>query len=146
MARRKKHVEAPTEMEREFRFLHRTGDAGRYRKNEPKRIERGTVVQLRDNQGRLYNTRAIVMGKAPSTNYTRAYGAEYYVCEVSSPPGMALVVSDAVKTKDKAEIKRAVDKSALILEKNATLLKPVGRVKKIPQVCALAMKIEKGKL
>lgn len=86
------------------------------------------------------------MSATKESNYTRAYGPEFYVCEVSAPAGTAMVVRDAIKSGNKAEIKRVVDASAIIHEKSRTLLEHVGRVKKIPQVCTFAMKIEKGKL
>lgn len=114
--------------------------------NKPHVVKRGVVVQLRDNQGKLMNRRGIVMAATKASNYSRAYGPEFYVCEISAPSGMAMIVRDAIKGGNKAEIKRVVDASAIIHEKNTTLLKPVGRVKKIPQVCTYAMKIEKGKL
>lgn len=114
--------------------------------NKPHVVKRGVVVQIRDNQGKLMNRRGIVMAITKESAYSRAYGPEFYVCEVSSPAGTAMVVRDAIKSGNKAEIKRVVEASAIILEKNRTLLQPVGRVKKIPQVCTYAMKIEKGKL
>lgn len=114
--------------------------------NKPHRIERGVVVKVRDSQGHVTNRRGIVMGKTPADDFTRAYGVEYYVCEVTPIAGAEMIVRDAKKRRDPIEIKRVVEESTYVFEKNATMLKPVGRVKKIPQLCTMAMKIEKGKL
>jgi hypothetical protein len=115
--------------------------------NKPHRVERGVVVQERvGRNGELTKNRGIVMGNVPADDYSRAYGREVYVCEVFSAPGTSLVVRDAVKRKDAAEIKRVVADATWISEKNVMMLEPVGRVKKIPQICTLAMKIEKGRL
>jgi hypothetical protein len=112
-------------------------------------VKRGTVVQLRDSQGRVYpgkGARGIVMGNTPPSNYySRAYGREVYVCQVDRDPGFATVLRDAHKSGDKAKVKMLVERNTSVHEKNVTMVRAVGRVKKIPLACTLAMKIEKGK-
>src|ERR1700730_16661541 len=106
-------------------------------------VKRGAVVRIREGRdGVLSNRRGIVMSAAPNSDYVRAYGPEFYVCEVFSEPGTALVVRDAVKSKDIARIKQLVEHATTISEKNVSMLQVVGRVKKIPQICTYAMKIE----
>lgn len=92
-------------------------------------------------------SKGIVMGKTPSTNFTRAYGTEYYVCEIDRDHGRgtSMIQKDAIESRNKADIERVVTATTFVHEKNGSLLKPVGRVKKIPKVCTIAMKIEKGK-
>lgn len=114
--------------------------------NKPHRVERGVVVRFRDSNGKLTTARGVVMGNTPSNAFTRAYGREVYVCMVDAPAGAEMIARDANKRRDKQEIDKIVTRSTMIFEKSPTLLKPIGRVKKMPALCTLAMKIEKGKL
>lgn len=103
-------------------------------------ITRGAVVK--DYNGKKPG---IVMGKVKPDNYSRAYGDEVYVCKVMGDTrGVKTLVSDAIKMHDKAGAKRVVDSHAIIVKKNMHDQRRVGKVRKIPQLCLLAMKIEKG--
>ena len=86
----------------------------------PPPIKRGTVVQLRDSNGRLMNKRGIVLSNTKPSAYTRAYGREVHVCIFFG--------------------KKPTTRTASISEKSTTILSPVGKVKKIPKACRDAMK------
>lgn len=73
-------------------------------------IRQKTIVKLRENSGRVMNKRAIVMGVVPPSNFSRAYGKQVYVCTIRGDYGS-------------------------ISEKGANDLYPVGRAKRIPNVC-----------
>jgi hypothetical protein len=114
----------------------------------PPPVARGTVVRLRQGRnGELTNRRGIVMGKVKPDNYSRAYGPEVYVCTISGDAVRASrVASKALKSGKRKIAKAIVEKHTDVSEKNTTMVVPVGRVKKIPKICQLAMKVEKGKL
>lgn len=78
---------------------------------------------------------------------TRAYGREVYVCEISGDAVRASrIASKALRSGKKKIAKAIVERHTDVSEKNITMVVPVGRVKKIPKICLLAMKAEKGKL
>lgn len=114
----------------------------------PPPVARGTVVRLRyGRNGELTNKRGIVMGNVKADNYSRAYGREVYVCTVSGDGASAnRRASKAMKAGEDRVAKAIVKKHTGVEEKNISMVMPVGRVKKIPKICQLAMKIEKGKL
>lgn len=84
-------------------------------------VKRGTVVMLRDGQGRLTGKRGIVMANQKPSAFSRAYGRQVFVC----------VVSKARRSSD-------------IYERGARDLYPVGKVKKIPKTCREALAAEKA--
>ena len=77
-------------------------------------VKRGTVVRLRENRsGNLTNQKAIVVGVAKASPYSRAYGRQVLVCTIYGKKSRDYYVS----------------------EKGAGDLYPVGAVKKIPKAC-----------
>lgn len=85
-------------------------------KNIP--IARGTVVHLRDSNGRVMPTKGIVMRNQKPSAFSRAYGRQVMVC--------------------------VIGKGTMgIHHKGAGDLFPVGKVKRIPKVCTRALKLEK---
>jgi hypothetical protein len=90
-------------------------------KNIP--VKRGTVVMLRDSNGRLTGKRAIVLRNQTANNFSRAYGRQVDVCVVSR-----LRINKGPNTH-----------LPMIVGKGAGDLYPVGKVKKIPKVCRQAL-------
>lgn len=77
-------------------------------------VRQKTIVRLREGRsGNLLKTKGIVMGLAPHTNFSRAYGRQAYVCTIRG---------DYVH----------------VHETGAGDLYPVGRVKRIPKSCRAA--------
>jgi hypothetical protein len=86
-------------------------------------VKRGTVVKLRElRSGKVTNERGIVMGSLKPSAFSRAYGRQVFVCTISGRK------------------QRSYD----ILERGAGDLFPVGRVKKMPKACLVALKEEKA--
>lgn len=84
-------------------------------------VKRGTVVKLRESRsGKVTNQRGIVVGTAPASNFSRAYGRQVYVCTFA-PKGMRSLSKTRVSTK------------------GANDLYPVGKVKKLPKACRAAL-------
>lgn len=86
-------------------------------KNIP--IARGTVVHLRDSNGRVMPTKGIVMRNQKPSAFSRAYGRQVMVCVVHGRTFSG------------------------IHHKGAGDLFPVGKVKRIPKVCRDALAQEK---
>lgn len=85
-------------------------------------VARGTVVKLRDSNGRATGKKGIVMSNVAASSFSRAYGRQVHVCLIYG---------------------RKVN-SALIAEKGAGDLIPVGKVKKIPAKCREQLKTYKA--
>lgn len=83
-------------------------------------IKRGTVVKLRDSNGRLTGRKGIVVQNAPDTNFTRAYGREVFVCTFAK--GFSVRAD-----------------GSYVARKNAGDLYPVGKVRKLPPACKAAL-------
>jgi hypothetical protein len=81
-------------------------------------VARGTVVKLRDSQGRAINARGIVMRNEPASDFSRAYGRQVVVCTFHGKK----------------------DRKVYVSSKGAGDLIPVGKVKKIPKSCREAVK------
>lgn len=81
-------------------------------------VRAGTIVRLREGRnGVLGKRKAVVVGSAPVSDFSRAYGRQVYVCEVSGRfPGGANVTSTG-----------------------AGDLYPVGKAKRVPRICKEAM-------
>lgn len=81
-------------------------------------VRAGTVVRLREGRnGVVGKTKALVLGNAPASAFSRAYGRQVYVCTVSKRfPGGADVST-----------------------KGAGDLYPVGKAKRVPVVCKEAL-------
>lgn len=74
-------------------------------------IRQKTIVRLREGRnGNLTKKRAIVMGLAPTSDFSRAYGRQAYVCTIR---GNYVHIS----------------------ETGAGDLYPVGRAKRVPNIC-----------
>lgn len=85
-------------------------------------LRRGTVVRKRDSRSGSVagNKRAIILGVAPGSNFTRAYGQEYFVCTIDP----------------RYSIKES---GAFVERKNGAQFMAVGRVKKMPKQCKEAL-------
>jgi|WetSurMetagenome_2_1015567.scaffolds.fasta_scaffold117312_2 hypothetical protein len=86
-----------------------------------------TIVLLRENcSGKLIeDSQSIVLGQAPATDYTRAYGPEVYVATIYQHPAALGRVS--------------------ISRKNRASLWPMGRAKRIPEICRTALQAYKAR-
>ena len=81
-------------------------------------VKRGTVVKLRESRsGKVTNTKAIVIGTAPASDFSRAYGRQVFVCTFYGKKSRTRSVST----------------------KGANDLFPVGKVKRIPRECKEAL-------
>ncbi len=82
-------------------------------------LKRGTVVRSRDSRSGSITggRRGIIVGVAPSSNYSRAYGKEYFVCQLG------------FKGAEYAHVTR----------KNGSEFMAMGKVKKIPAECREAL-------
>ncbi len=110
-----------------------------------RRVARGAVVDIVSSRDGRKQGRGIVMAIAPSDNYSRAYGRQFIVCELYGDAAHATTVAtDAIKVGRISDAKKIIENATTIHETN--LLRPVGRVKKIPKICRLALKAERGKL
>ena len=80
-------------------------------------VKAGTVVALRENRsGKVdFHHRAVVVGAAPASSFSRAYGKQVYVCTVSRG-------------------------GAHIHEKGAGDVYPLGKGKRVPAVCKKALR------
>jgi hypothetical protein len=83
-------------------------------------IRQKTIVKLREGRtGKLTNKRAIVLGVAPASDYTRAYGREVFVCHIG---------------------KHYRDYGGThVTRRGAGDLYPVGKAKRIPKQCREAL-------
>lgn len=81
-------------------------------------VRAGTVVRLREGRsGKVTSQKAMVLGNAPASAFSRAYGRQVYVCTVSNRfPGGANVSTTG-----------------------AGDLYPVGQAKRVPVVCKEAL-------
>lgn len=76
-------------------------------------VARGAVVNVVHPRGGLAYKRAIVVGVAPASDFSRAYGRQVYVCDARGRVSVSEIgAGDAI---------------------------PVGRVKKIPKACVTAL-------
>lgn len=82
-------------------------------------IRQKTIVKVRDSQGKVINKRAIVMGLAPESNFTRAYGREAFICFIGKS--------------------HKAYGGPYVVRRGANDLYPVGRAKKIPKQCREAL-------
>ena len=98
-------------MAREF---HRIAKRGAFRDIQ---LKRGAVVRKRDSRSGSSRgmPRGIILGVAPSSNYSRAYGKEYFVCQISG---------------DYVHVTR----------KNSAEFIAAGRVKRVPKSCEAALR------
>lgn len=77
-------------------------------------VKRGTVVRLRDSNGRLTNSKGIVVGVSKPSSFSRAYGRQVLVCTAHGKK----------------------DREYFVSEEGAGDLYPVGTTKRIPKACA----------
>jgi len=77
-------------------------------------VRAGTVVAIRSSSGKLTGTKAIVVGLQKANSFSRAYGRQAYYCVFHG-------------------------KEALIGTTGAGDLYPVGRAKRVPKVCKVAL-------
>lgn len=78
-------------------------------------LKRGTVVRGRSSRsGAVEGRRGIIVGIAPHTNFSRAYGTEYFVCTIFPDGGN-------------------------VSRRNGAQFIAVGRVKKLPVECKEAL-------
>jgi hypothetical protein len=78
-------------------------------------VKAGTVVRLRESRsGKVTDQKAIVVGLAPSSDFSRAYGRQAYVCTIFR-------------------------EGAFVSTTGAGDLYPVGKAKRVPAVCKRAL-------
>ncbi len=80
-------------------------------------VRRGTIARTREaGSGVVTKSKVIVVGAAPATSYSRAYGRQVYVCHFFGGSTGAVVSTQA-----------------------ANDLYPIGKAKRIPIVCKEAL-------
>jgi len=78
-------------------------------------VKAGTVVRLREqSSGKVTDQKGIVVGLAPASDFSRAYGRQAYVCTVFR-------------------------EGAFVSTTGAGDLYPVGKAKRVPAVCKRAL-------
>lgn len=78
-------------------------------------VRAGTIVRLRESRsGKVSDQKAVVVGLAPPSNFSRAYGRQAYVCTVFR-------------------------EGAFVSTTGAGDLYPVGKAKRVPKVCREAL-------
>ena len=78
-------------------------------------VRAGTVVRLRESRsGKVTEQKAVIVGTAPASSFSRAYGRQVYVCTVRGGSGSVSTVG-------------------------AGDVYPVGRAKRVPKVCKEAL-------
>ena len=78
-------------------------------------VRAGTVVRLRESRsGKVSDQKGIVVGLAPPSNFSRAYGRQAYVCTIFR-------------------------EGAFVSTTGAGDLYPVGKAKRVPKVCRQAL-------